>query len=112
MPLLIICQHLMIQSGRSFGSWLASLGKKAQTNAAIPLARSNLPGLISNLTSNAVNAFDRKKSWKEAVRAGKGFSLFISNEDMNDIIKIITSLDDSSVLIDRSAGRQYMDKNF
>ena len=34
------------------------------------------------------------------MRAGKGFTLFISNEDMNDIIKIIKSLEDSNVLID------------
>ena len=34
------------------------------------------------------------------MRAGKGFTLFISNEDMNDIIKMIKSLEDSGVLID------------
>ena len=34
------------------------------------------------------------------MRLGKGFTLFISNEDMNDIIKIIKSLEDSGVLID------------
>ena len=28
-------------------------------------------------------------SGKETVRAGKGFTLLISNEDMNDIIEII-----------------------
>ena len=28
-------------------------------------------------------------SGKEIVRAGKGFTLLISNEDMNDIIEII-----------------------
>ena len=32
--------------------------------------------------------------------AGKGFVLFILNEDMNDIIKIIKSLGYSNVLID------------
>ena len=37
---------------------------------------------------------------KGAVRAGKRFTLFISNEDMNDIIKIIKSLEDSGVLLD------------
>ena len=31
---------------------------------------------------------------------GKGFTLFISNEDMNDIIKIIKSLENSGILID------------
>ena len=39
----------IIQSGGSFGSWLANLCKKALTNAAIPLARDNLPGSVSNL---------------------------------------------------------------
>ena len=33
------------------------------------------------------------------MRAGKGFTLFISTEDMN-IIKIIKSLEDSGVLMD------------
>ena len=42
----------------------------------------------------------KKISGKVAVRAGKGLILFISNEDMNDIIKIIKSLEDSGVLID------------
>ena len=39
------------------------------------------------------------KYWKGA-RAGKGFTLLISNEYMSDIIKIIKSLEDSGVLID------------
>ena len=34
------------------------------------------------------------------MRVGKGFTLFISNEDMNDIIKIIKSLEDSDVLVE------------
>ena len=34
------------------------------------------------------------------MRAGKGFTVFISNKDMNDAIKIIKSLEDSNVLID------------
>ena len=68
-----ICK--IIQSGGSLGSWLTNLRKKVQTNV-IPLARDNLPGLVSNLTSNAINKFDRKISGKEAVRAGKGFYLF------------------------------------
>ena len=46
-----------------------------------------------------MNKFERSISGKAAVRAGKGFTLFISNEDMNDIIKTIKSLEDSCVLI-------------
>ena len=67
-------------------------GLKALTN--------NLPGVVSNLTSNVINKFERKISGKGAVRAGKRFILFISNGDMNDIIKIIKSLEYSGVLID------------
>ena len=72
----------IIQSGGSFGSWLGNLGKKALTNTAIPWTTDNLPGLVSNLTSSAINKFDRKISEKGAARLGKGFTLFILNEDM------------------------------
>ena len=89
----------IIQSCGSFGSWLGNLGKKVPTNIAIPLARDNLPGLVSNLNVNALNKFERKVSGKGAVRAGKGFVLFILNEDMIDIIEIIKWLD-SRALID------------
>ena len=77
----------IIQSGGFCGSWLGNLGKKVIANLEIPLARDNLPGLVSNLASNAINKFERKISGKRAARAGIGFTLFISNEDMNDIIK-------------------------
>ena len=63
------------------------------------LARDNLPRLVSNLASNAINKFERKIGGKGAVRAGKGFTLFTSNKDTNDIIKIIKSLKYSGLLI-------------
>ena len=85
----------MIHSDGSFSSWLANLGKKS--TVAISLARDNLPGLVSSLTSNAINKFQRKISGKVDVIAGKGFTLFISSEE---IIKIMKSLEDSNVLID------------
>ena len=47
-----------------------------QTNVVIPLPRDNLFGLIGNVTSNAINIFERKLSVKGAVRAGKGFFFF------------------------------------
>ena len=90
----------IIQSGGPFGSRLANLGKKPLTNVAISSVRDNLPGLVSNLTSNVINKFERKISGKGAVRAGKRSTLFMSDEDMNDIIKIIKSLEDKGVLID------------
>ena len=81
----------IIQLAEFFGSWLGNLGKKALTKIAIPLARDNLPGLVSNLTANVIIKFERKISWKGVVRAGKGFTLFVSNEDINEIIKVIKS---------------------
>ena len=89
-----------IQFGESFSSWLGNLGKKELTNIGIPLARDNLPGLISNLTLNAINKFERKIRGKGTVRVGKGFTLFISNEDINHIIKIKKLLEDSGGSID------------
>ena len=72
--------------------------KKALTNVAIPLARDNLLGLVRNVTSNTINKFERKISGKGAVRAGKRFTLFISDEDMNDI-QIIKPLENLGVLL-------------
>ena len=59
-----------------------------------------MPGLVSSLTSNAINKIERKISGKGVARARKGFTLILSNKDMNDIVKIIKSLKDSRVLTD------------
>ena len=81
----------IIQSGGSFDFWLANLDKKTHANVAIPLARDNLEiiYLESNSASNAINKFEGKIIGNGAVRVEEGFNLFISNEGMNDIIKII-----------------------
>ena len=52
------------------------LVKKSITEFVFPLDRDSLLGLVSNLTSNAINNENM-------------------NEDMTDIIKIIKSLEDS-----------------
>ena len=49
----------MIQSG-GFLHMLGNLGKKVITHLAIPLTRDDLPGLVSNLASNAIDEFERK----------------------------------------------------
>ena len=59
-----------------------------------------MPGLVSKVVWNAINKIERKISGIEAIRAGKRFTLIISNEDMNNITKIIKSLKDSGLLID------------
>ena len=38
-----------------FGAWLANLGRKALTHVAFFLAGDKLAGLVSNLTSSAIN---------------------------------------------------------
>ena len=61
----------IIQSDGVFGSWLDNLGKKILINVAIPLAIDILHGLVSNVTSSAINKFDRKINGKRDARAGK-----------------------------------------
>ena len=56
--------------------------------------------LVNKATLSILNKFERETSGKRVVRAEKGFNLFILNEDMDDIIRIINSLEDSRVLID------------
>ena len=82
-----------------FDSWLSNLGKKVVTDLAIPSARDNLPGLVSNLARNAINKIESQICGKGAVRAGKGLALFILHEDMNDTLKILKS-EDLRVFID------------
>ena len=62
-------------------------------------AKNMLLGLVNNIalnaSSNAINKFERRIKEKRAVRAGKVFTLFISNKDIDDIIKIIKSWETS-----------------
>ena len=62
-----------------------------------------MPELLSkialNAASNTIKTFEKIITGKGAVRAVKGFTLFILN-DTDDIIKIVKSLEDSGVLID------------
>ena len=88
------------QSGVFLSSSLGNLGKKSLRNIAITLTRDNLPGLVSNLTSNAINKFEWKIRGKGVVGAGKAFNLIIWTEDVNHIMKIIRSFEDSGVLVD------------
>ena len=117
----------IIQSSGSFASWLGNLGNKALTNISIFLARDNLPGLVSNLTSNAINKFERKISGKGAVRAGERETVKHEIKKQEDgilgalLAPLATSLVQpviSSVLKGisgrgvRRTGRGYMDKKF
>ena len=90
----------------SLGNIGKDLGKKIMTDLSISisLARDHLPRLVSNLSSNAIsNVIDkagRKINGKGAEKALRGFALFFSNENVNDIIRNIKSLDNLGALID------------
>ena len=64
------------------------------------LAKDVLPKLATKTTSSVLDKLERKISGKGAVRAEKGFTLFISNEDVDDIFKIVESLKKLGLLID------------
>ena len=56
--------------------------------------------LATKAVLSVIDKFGRKTSIRGAVRAGKGFTLFISNENLDDIIKIVRSIEISILLID------------
>ena len=76
-----------------------NLSKKALIDLAAPLAKDVLPKLVTKVTLPIVDKFERKIGWQGYVTAGKGFTLFISNEDIDNIIKTVESLKKSSLLI-------------
>ena len=58
----------------------------------VPLAKDILPQLASKATSSATDNLERKISGQGVIRAAKGFTLLILNEDMDGIVRIIKSL--------------------
>ena len=67
-----------------------------------PLAKLLLAPLISMASASAINyAIQRTMREKDVVRAGKRIILIISSEDMDDIIRIIKSQENSGVLIEQ-----------
>ena len=90
----------IIQLGRFFGLLLVNLGRKALTGLASFQREIIFLDQSVILASNEINKFERKINRKGAVGVEKGFALFISNKDVNDIIKIKKSLGDLCVLLD------------
>ena len=69
---------------------------------AVPLVKNVLSPLAIIASAFTVDgAIQRKLRGRGAVRARKGITSVNSNEDMNDINKIIKSLENSVILIDR-----------
>ena len=67
-----------------------------------PLVKLLLASVASMASAPAKNcAIRRKMREKDVVRAGKRITLIISSEDMDDIIRIIKSQENSGVLIEQ-----------
>ena len=51
-----------------------------------------MPKLVTKKTSSVIDKFERRINGRGAVRAEKVFTLFISDEDLDEIIKIVKLL--------------------
>ena len=71
----------MTQSGGFVDKIVGNLGKRALLDLSVLLANNVLPQLANKATLSILDNFERKISGKRAVRVGKGFTLFILNED-------------------------------
>ena len=85
----------IIQSGGFLG-WLLSKVTDSLIKVAVPLARNILAPLGITAAASTIDAGIQKKTH------GSGTTtLIISNEKMNDIIKILQALNDSNILFKR-----------
>ena len=82
----------IIQSGAFLGSLLSKLAGPLM-KVAIPLAKNVLAPLGITATASAIDAGIQKKIH------GSGTTTFISNEEMNDIMKIVQALENSNILL-------------
>ena len=78
----------IIQSGGFLGSLLSKLAGPF----AIPSATKDLAPLGITAAASAIDAGIKKKK-----KHGSGTTLIISNEEMNDIMKIVQTLEDSNM---------------
>ena len=83
----------IIQSGGFLGSLLSKLAGPLM-KVAIPLAKNVLAPLGITAAASAIDAGIQKK-----IHGSGTTTLIISNEEMNDIMKIVQALEDSSILL-------------
>ena len=84
----------MIQSGEFLGSLLSTLTVPLM-KVAIPLAKNVLTPLRITAAASAIDAGIQKYIYG----SGGTTTLIISNEEMNDIMKIVQTLEDSNILL-------------
>ena len=85
----------IIQSGGFLGSLLSKLAGLLM-KVAVPLAKNILAPLGVTAAASAIDAGIQKK-----IHGSGTATLIISNEEMNDIMKILQSLEDSNILLKR-----------
>ena len=85
----------IIQSGGFLGSLLSKLAGPLM-KVAIPLAKNVLAPLGITAAASAIDAGIQKK-----IHGSGTTTLIISNEEMNDIMKITQALEDSNILLKR-----------
>ena len=83
----------IIQSGRFLGSLFSKIAGPLM-KLAVPLAKNNLDPLGITAATSAINAGIQKKIHSSGTTA-----LLISNEEMNDIMKIVQALKYSNILL-------------
>ena len=83
----------IIQSGGFLGSLLSKLAGPLM-KVAIPLAKNVLAPLGITATASAIDGGIQKK-----IHCSGTTTLIISNEEMNDIMKIVQALEDSNILL-------------
>ena len=83
----------IIQSGGFLGSLLSKLAGPLM-KVAIPLAKNVLAPLGITAAASAIDAGIQKK-----IHGSGTTTLIISNEEMNDIMKIVQALEDSDILL-------------
>ena len=86
-----------IQSGGFLGSLLSKLAGPLM-KVAIPLAKNVLAPLGITAAASAIDAGIQKK---KKIHGSGNMTLIISNEEMNDTMKIVQALEDSNILLKR-----------
>ena len=88
----------IIESGGFLGSFLSKLAGQLM-KIAIPLAKNVLVPLGVTAAAWAIDAGIPKKQKKQQKHGSGNTTLIISNEEMNDIMKIIQALESSDILL-------------
>ena len=73
-------------------------------NVTVLLTKVALPKLATKVNLSILDVFEKKVSRWGVVKVERGFTLSISNGEMNYIIRVVTSLESLGLLIDGATG--------